>query len=502
MRASRFLGHATNGATRADIDLVVDIGIDAWLDAQFLMDRTISHWDWMVASGYSDVSYRGLTSPWDYSIWRQLIEAEDQLRQRVALAMLDIFVVSIADLVKRWPSFQMGFYMDVLLDHAFGNFRDLLSKITRTRAMGDFLTYVGSAKENGTGEMPDENYAREIMQLFTLGLYQLNQDGTYVVDANGAYLSTYSEVDVTQLARVFTGFEVDTSLAAMDIELARADLVIDPTLNETGSATFLGSTVSGGGYAAVEAALDIIFAHPNVPPFFAKAMIRALVTSNPTPAYVARVADVFVDNGAGVRGDIKAVVRSVLTDAEALSDDNLELASFGRVRAPVQRFTNWARSFNASPANDLWQVPTLESRSQHLGQSPGHAPSVFNFFQPDYAPKHSSTSNAGLVAPEFQIADEVTAIVYVNFMLKVVSEGLASGLVGDYSDLEALAADPVALVDEIALRLAAGQLSQETLEAIRSAIASISETAVDYAQTRIKAAMIMVLVSPEYLIQR
>ncbi len=502
-RASRFLGHATNGATRSDIDLVVDIGIEAWLDTQFLTPRSTSHWDWLVANGYSDASYATTPTLWDQSAWCQLISAEDQLRQRVAVTLLDTFVVSISSLRTNWSHFRMGHYMDTLLDHAFGNFRDMLSAITLTQAMGQFLTYLDSRKENARGEMPDENYARELMQLFTLGVYQRNQDGSLKTDADGNPLPTYSEQDVMQLARIFTGFIITPTIPITNPELSRADLIINQRYNETGSSTFLGSTVTGGGMEAVEAALDIIFAHANVAPFLALHLIQGLVTSNPSPQYINRVADVFSDNGNGVRGDMQAVVRAVLTDSEALSDANLTEPSFGKIRAPVQRFTNWARAFHASSASGLWLIETLEDRSTALGQSPGRAPSVFNFFEPDYIPSHNGLSSGGFVAPEFAIADEVTAIAYVNFMAQVVDKGLGnSDVVADYSDLEALADDPVALVDEVALRLSAWQLTSTALEVIRAGIEGISTTETGYALARAKAAVLLVLISPDYIAQR
>ncbi|WP_454798412.1 DUF1800 domain-containing protein [Novosphingobium lindaniclasticum] len=501
-RASRFLNQATNGATRTEIDAVVNGGIDVWLDDQFLIARGQSHWEWLVSQGYNGSQYKSNTSAWDYSIWRQIISYPDQLRQKVSLSLMDIFVVSLVDIPGNWKPFSIASYMDTLLENAFGNFRSLLSAITISPAMGEFLTYIGSKKQSSSGKIPDENYARELMQLFTIGLYELNLDGSYRLDSDGNPVETYTQDDVSQLARVFTGFSYASSDRSSP-EYRRMPLIISPGSNETGSATFLGFRVNGGGMAAVEAALDVIFQHSNVGPFFAKGLIQRLVTSNPTPGFISRVATVFNNNGNGVRGDMKAVVRAILKDNEARSDSLVTNDLAGMLKPPVQRLANWARAFRVNSVSGAWKVASTADARTAIGQSPGRSPSVFNFFQPDYSPSHTELEAHGLVSPEFQIADDLSIIGYVNFMSKAVNTGLVKNdVVADYSDLTPLAPDAKALVAEVNLRLAAGQLPLSTCLTIEQAVSTISINKTSGPLDRAKVAVLLVISSSDYLTQR
>jgi len=496
-QASRFLSQATNGATRAEIDALVASGIDSWLDSQFSMPRTTSHWDWLTAAGYGDPGFQKYIHSWDYSVWRQLIAAPDQLRQRVSLALLDILVVSIDGLVLNWKHFAMAGYMDLLLDHAFDNYRSLLGAITTNAAMASFLTFLNNRKAQ-QGSHPDENYARELMQLFTIGLHILNVDGTEVIGSDGNPIETYSQTDVSQLARVFTGLGYFSNDGSTPDHL-REPLVMRVRLNERGPSTFLGHTVHGGGMAAINAALDVIFAHPNVPPFVSRSLIQRLITSNPTPAYVARVAAIFADNGQGVRGDLRAVVRAILTDTEARDLPMFPSANTTKLRDPVQRFTNWARAFKASSASGRWLIGDLSEPATKLGQSPGHSPSVFNFFRPRYSPPNTAISDAHLVAPEFQITSEESVIGYVNFMNLVVTKGIGGDVTADYSDMMALASDGQALVNEVNLILAAGQLSGATLNTIQTAVESVSLSSPNCSEKRVFIAALLALSSPDFI---
>jgi len=499
-QASRFLGQATNGATRADIDALIQTGFQNWLDTQLNMPREIAHWDWLVSAGYSDESFKFVEDGWDRSMWRQLISAPDQLRQRVGLALLDMLVVSIQGPDIPWRPFGMSSYMDVLLDNAFGNFRNLLGAISTNCMMAFYLTFLDNRKSNGQGSQPDENYAREVMQLFTIGLHELNQDGTEKLGPDGKPIETYGQTDVSQLARVFTGLV----LASNDTNgphRFRPPLVMYDAINETGASTFLGKTVSGGGMGAINAALDIIFNHPNVAPFVSKNLIQRLVTSNPSPAYVGRVAAAFADNGQGVRGDMKAVIRAILLDSEARDLPFLPDPHAGKLRDPVQRFINWARACNARSKSGHWQIGLTSEPSFQLGQSPGRSPSVFNFFSPRYCPPHTAISDAGLVAPEFQITTEQSVIGYANFMAWSVNDGI-SDVTADYADLLPHASDSTALVDEVNLLLAAGQLSAGTVSTIRNAVDSIPFASAAGPDQRMRIAVMLALVSPEYLAQR
>jgi len=500
VQASRFLAQASMGATRTAIDAVVSRGFSGWMEDQFALPRATSHWDWLVANGYNVAANINGETGFDPTLWRQMIVEPDQLRQRVGTALLDMLVVGIGGVNLNWKQFATAAYVDVLMDGAFGNYRALLDAITTNAAMASFLTFLGNRKANAaTGAVPDENYARELMQLFTLGLHQLNMDGS-VRTAGGVPLETYGPADVSGLARVFTGLSLASTVSTTP-DRYRQPLVMTASLNETGSATFLGTTVSGGGMAAVKAALDTIFAHPNMPPFVSRQLIQRLVTSNPSPAYVGRVAAAFADNGAGVRGDMKAVVRAVLLDAEARGDAALTAASAGRLREPVMRLTGWARMANVASPSNAWGFGDTSSQSNRLGQSMGRSPTVFNFFRPGYAPPATAIASGGLVAPEFQITNEQSVVAYVNYMQALVANGTGD-VKPDYAPLVALAADAGALVEEVNLVLASGQLSAATIAAIRAAVESVSATAANGPVNRVGIALLLTLASPDYLTVR
>lgn len=498
VQASRFLAQATFGATRADVALVQSMGFSGWITEQISRPRT-AHWDWLVANGFNAATFINGQNGFDNTVWRQIISEPGQLRQRVGMALAEILVVSIDGVNQQWRQFSVAAYLDILLDNAFGNYRTLLERITTNAAMGAYLTFIGNRRANAaTGAMPDENYARELMQLFTLGLNRLNMDGT-VQMANGAPIDSYSQDDVTQLARVFTGLVLDSNDSTTPDRLRRP-LVINASIHETGASTFLGTTIPAGteGLAAVRLALDAIFAQPNVPPFVAKQLIQRLVTSNPSPAYVARVASVFANNGLGERGDLTAVVRAILLDTEARSDAVLTTASAGKLREPVIRFTNWARAFGATSPGGQWPIGNTSSSTTRLAQSFGHAQSVFNFFRPGYTPPNTSIATAGLVAPEFQITNELSVVGFINYMQTIIQNGTGD-VRGDYAALAALASDSQALVDEVNLVLAAGQLRAATVAAIRAAVDSIATTATNAALNRVYTAILLTLASPDYI---
>jgi uncharacterized protein (DUF1800 family) len=500
-QASRFLAQATAGATRSAIDAVVADGYAKWLDAQLAMPRTTSFWDWLVANGYAVAANNGNAAGFDAAVWSQLVTAPDQLRQRVGLALLDFLVVGVDGVNLSWRQFATAAYLDVLWDGAFGSFRDLLGAITTNAAMGSFLTFLNNRKANPqTGAQPDENYARELMQLFTLGLYQLNMDGTPKL-SGGQPIETYTQADVTQLARVFTGLQLASSDNGTPDRM-RQPMVMNAGMHETGGATFLGIATAGGdGNAQIKAALDGLFAHPNVAPFVAKQLIQRLVSSNPTPAYVGRVAAVFANNGQGARGDLKAVVRAILLDPEARGDAGLASASAGKLREPVLRLTGWARAFGAASPSNAWAIGDTSSPTGRLGQSPGRAPSVFGFFRPGYAPPATAIASAAMVSPEFQLVNEQSVIGYVNYMYQLVANGTGD-VKADYAAILAKAGDSAALVDEVNLLLAAGQLSPATVAAIRGAVDSIAATATGGPLNRVGVAIVLTLASPDYLTLR
>ena len=503
-QSSRLLAQSLFAATDTDVTAVQNQGYSAWLDAQFALPASQTGWDWLMANGYNDVSFISATLPMDYMIWKQLMGTSDQLRKRVALALSEIMVASINGVAVNWRSFALAAYWDTLTANAFGNFRTLLEAITLNPAMGYYLNTLGNQKATTAGRQPDENYAREVMQLFTIGLHELNTDGTEKLGTNGQPIETYTQSDVTNLARVFTGWNVDnTGSTATNLLYVKQPMVNTASLHETGASTFLGVTVPANATAteSLKIALDTLFNHANVGPFIGKQLIQRLVTSNPTTAYVGRVAAAFNNNGSGVRGDMKAVIKAVLLDDEARNDATLARTDFGRIREPMVRLVQWARTFNVTSPSDQYRRADTTAEATRLGQSPLRSPTVFNFFRPGFVPPNTALATAGQVSPELQIASEVTVAGYINYMQTVVKAGLADAVPAYASEL-ALVADTTALVDRLNLLLAANQLSAATLATIRTALASIAITTDAGKLNRVAAAVWLVMTAPEYLVQK
>jgi uncharacterized protein (DUF1800 family) len=499
--AARFLAQATPGATKAEITALQGTTYAQWLEAQFALPRGQSCYDWLMAHGYSDEAYRSNSQGFDAAIWHKLIAAADPLRQRVALALSEILVVSIFGVNTQWRQFAVGHYYDVLEGQAFGNYRALLDEVTLTTAMGIYLTYRNNAKANPTsGSEPDENYARELMQLFTIGLLNLDANG---VPSGG---ETYTAADVSGLARVFTGWERDDNDYPMNPppEVQRRPMVQNAKRYETGEKTFLGVTIPAGTSArdSLTIALDTLFHHPNAAPFVCRQLIQRLVTSNPSPAYVGRVAAAFANNGAGVRGDLKAVIRAILLDFEARDAATAAAPAFGKLREPLVRFLQWARAFNATSPSDAWAIGDLSDPGTRLGQSPLRSSSVFNFFRPGYVPPTSAIASAGLAAPEFQITTESSVAGYVNFMQRAVNGQGVGDLAADNASLLALAGDSAALLDELNLVLAAQQIPASRLASLKTALDTIAVTTDAGKLNRVKAALVLVLAAPEYVVQK
>jgi uncharacterized protein (DUF1800 family) len=440
------------------------------------------------------------------------------MRKRLALALSEMFVVSTSALDAFWPGSFMGAYWDVLVKGAFGNFRTLLEDVTLNPAMGRYLNTLGNQKEDAlTGRLPDENYAREVMQLFTIGLVQLNPDGTPRLGTDGRPIDTYTQSDVSNLARVFTGYVYDytgvtytkTPFQPYPIpspENARNRMRLDASRHSNLAATFLGITVPANtpGATALRIALDGLFNHPNVGPFLARQMIQRLVTSNPSPAYVRRVAAAFNDNGSGTRGDMKAFWKALLLDPEARTLPTQPGA--GKLREPMVRAVQWARTFNAGSPSGKWIIYDQSSSDYGLSQSPLRAPSVFNFFRPGYVPPRTALSAGGLVAPEFQLHNESSSVGYLNYLTDWISGTFGyDDVKADYTAMLPLASDAVALVSWLNMRLTAYQLSDATVRAIHTSLSGYAVTPsspVARKLNRIHAAILLVMASPEYLIQK
>jgi len=494
LQASRFLAQASMGATRENIARVQAIGYSRWLDEQMALPATQSRWDWLVSKGFNAIENKNSQNGIDAAVWRKLLSSPDSLRQRVTLALSEIVVASLDGFTGAWSAFTGAAYMDILEANAFGNYRTLLQQITLSVSMGEYLTYRRNAKADPKiGSMPDENYAREVLQLFTIGLLQLNADGTATTQ------ETYGQADISGLARVFTGWDQDLAGGTTDTpDYKKRPMVQVASKYETGEKVFLGTTIAAGTDATtcLNKALDAIFAHQNVGPFISRQLIQRLVTSNPAPAYVARVAAVFNNNGSGVKGDLKAVVKAILLDPEARAAAGTTSTTFGKVREPILRFAAWARAYNAASPTDAWAIGNTTDPSTRLGQSPLRSPSVFNFFRPGYVPPA-----LGVAAPEFQIVNESSVVGYVNYMQNAISRGVGD-VKADYTTLLPMADNVPALVDEINLVLAAGQLGPDSVTLIRNAVAAMP-TGTDAARAnRVYAALTLVIASPEFIVQK
>ena len=543
-QAARFLLQAQFSASDAEVATVQTLGYRTWLEQQFAASIGPTGWDWLNARGYAEVHadtrYFDRSYPGDYMVWNQLITAPDPVRKRLALALSEFFVVSLNGLDIAWRSHAMAHYWDILCAHALGNYRTLLEAVTLHPAMGQYLNTRGNQKENPTtGRVPDENYAREVLQLFSIGLYQLNPDGSEQRDAHGQRIETYSQSDISNLARVFTGYEFDQSANVVtelteskrkrkvgNMAYAQRPMVLVANRHSELEVRFLGSTLPAKtpGPQALQHALDTIFNHPNVGPFFARQMIQRLVTSNPSAAYVARVAAAFSDNGEGVRGDLRAVFSAVLLDDEARAPDGLHQPGFGKVREPMLRLVQWGRTFGLTSAHGSWKMGDLSNPGTQLGQSPLRAPSVFNYFRPGYVPPSTALVPVRAVAPEFQIVSETSVAGYLNFMMGVIRRGirvndpdLPHNVPGSKNpkngfDLQArydkeleLTFSAPALMGRLNLLLCAGQLSVATMGTLTRALEATPlapNASRDSRLDRVASAVLMVMASAEYLVQK
>ena len=511
--ASRFLGLASFGATEASIDDVVRLGARGWVDQQLALPQTLhmTHMDDFRQRNPGKQSWEYARNLLD-SFYKQAVNGPDQLRQRVVFALSQIFVVSMASSSVLDRSRCHTSFVDMLGRNAFGNFRDLLKEVSTHAMMGVYLSHRANQKEdllNGTS--PDENYAREVMQLFSIGLVKLNPDGTPKLDSAGKTIPTYSNTDVSGLAKVFTGWSWAPGGNSSDdyffADFPSSDIQIQPMQpyerhHSTSAKQFLGVTIPPNTTArpSLEIALDTLFNHPNTGPFISRQLIQRLVTSNPSPAYVSRVAAVFVNNGANVPGDMKAVIRAILLDDEARLPPRTGDGRQGKVREPVLRLTAWARAFAASSKTGDVRI---RQTTNNIGQTPLSAPSVFNYYRPGFVPPGSAIATAKLVAPEMQIITESQVTGYINFMSDSVTNGMGEGqdLTCSYTAEMALASNPTALIDRMDLLLTGKRMSLSTRSALRTAIESVPLTATDAKLNRARIAVLLTLCSAEFLIQ-
>ncbi|WP_375289403.1 DUF1800 family protein [Qipengyuania sp.] len=529
--AARFLLQTGIAASSRELESLRSEGYEPWLNRQ-MASPGVSAVRWLESNSFTaidDNRYYDMKDPGDHMAWFQLMDASGEVRIRAALALSEMFVVSLNGVDFRWKSQAMARYWDILSEDAFGNFRTLLEKITLNPAMGTWLNTLGNRAADGKGRQADENYAREVMQLFTIGLYELNNDGSPRLDSSGQPIETYGNSDVQELAKAFTGYDFDwtgtTEVPApggsgtvSTVDYALKPMTADPAkwrkprtsgYHSAEAKFFLGATIPAGTGPAesLRVALDTLFNHKNVGPFVARQLIQRLVTSNPAPGYVRRVASVFDNNGKGVRGDLAAVFRAIWLDDEALAGANASSNSFGKLREPILRLAQAARTFGGSSASGKWTIRNTSDPSSRLSQSPLRSPSVFNFFRPGYVPANSNVAANAMVAPELQLVDESSAPAYVNFMQRVLegTEWATRDLSLSFTDELALAHDSTALLDRLDLLLTAKQLSETSRSIILGALnaKSIAQTGDEKTKLRqVRTAVLLVMAAPEYLVQR
>ena len=531
--AARFLTQTTFGATPESIALVKRVGFGGWLNEQFRTPATL-HLPYVRArreeilartGGEDDGQASSRQEAW----WQAALTAPDQLRQRMAFALSEIFVVSEqGSLIESYEG--MANYYDLLLKHAFGNYRELLEDVTLSPIMGQYLSMVRNEKPNPvTGTEPDENYAREVHQLFTIGLNQLNTDGSMKLSAEGLPIVSYTQNDVVGLAHVFTGwgFAFDPANPPENLRshfrFGGSDdippMIFYPEFHDMEAKEIVGNIkvpANLSGSAELKIALDTLFQHSNVGPFIAQRLIQRFVTGNPSRGYIYRVATVFNNNGDGVRGDLGATLRAVLLDPEARNPVFVRQVSYGKLREPVLRVSALLRAFPPAPpvAGDArFFINLIDSIPN---QAPLKSPSVFNFFQPGYM-QPGEIAASGLFSPEFQITSEVSVISFTNAIHKIIQKGI-----GTLEDVTVkLNFDPsvallervqngttvneAALIDSLNVLLLGGQMSDGMAMSIRNAFATLPAdfgSLREQQSARVRMAVYIIATSPEFSVQK
>jgi len=497
----RFLEQSTFGPNDTLINYVQAIGVGAYLTEQ--LNLPSSGWPVLplqpstVPPGCDTICQRDNYSmyPLQIRFFTNSLYGHDQLRQRMIWALHQLFVVSGRDI--NLPSWMLP-YIQTLDRNAFGNYRQLLSEITLNPGMGHYLNMDTSTKNN-----PNENYAREVLQLFSVGTVLLNPDGTPQLDVNGDPLPTYDQATVTNFARVFTGWKLAANVAP-GVPDYITPMVLTAANHDTGSKTLLSGAVLPAGQTGdkdLKDALDNIFNHPNVGPYIATHLIHTLVTSNPTPSYVARVAAVFNDNGFGIRGDLSAVVAAILFDPEARSDPPSD-PNFGHLREPALFALNLLRALNAKSA-DLATTSDgyINPQTVSMGQDVFRPATVFSYYPADYLLPGSSS----VLAPEFGLLDTSATLKRANFVNTMVFSTIGvganspNGTALDLSGLQALASDPVQVVSYLNHLLLHGSMSASMQNSIVNAVSGISASNL---RLRAQQALYLVATSSQYQVER
>lgn len=533
--AHRFLSQATFGPSASSVADVKARTYGAWIDGQLVMPLGISHQQLATERNAAT----GGKHQFFYGFWQKALSSPDQLRQRMAFALSQIFVVSFADQCGASSGIGVASFYDTLTKNAFGSYRDLLQAISLHPMMGCYLSHLRNQKADpATGRVPDENYAREILQLFSIGLVQLNNDGTPKRDAAGKEIESYSQGDVSELARVFTGFSWDcpdypadncfkfwgTATRAGFPDPWTIPMKGYPKFHDGGGKSILGRSVTPqtDPMASLKQALDIIAAHPNVAPFISKQIIQRFVTSNPSKAYVSRVAAKFTSSG----GNLGQTLKAALLDDEARNPNLAQGASYGKVKEPILRYSHLLRAYAATSTSGYYLIGNTREAAYGLNQAPMFSPSVFNFYRPGYVAPGSKTAGLAMVAPELQIADETSMAGYISFLANTISTG-----VGNYGydgrgvgpDVQfpfnlstshiarKLAENPPELAEQINTALFGGAMSTELKADLIEAMNSIdyrsrtspTQSQIDSTfQRRVWTALTLAVASPEFLVQK
>lgn len=506
--AARLLNQASFGPSEAAIEQVVELGREQWIDWQIELPAS-SQVDYLtnLQSTFSvdeEISRMHRVEAW----WNIALRGDDQLRQRVAFALSEIFVISEkSNFFEEY--FGIANYYDLLAKHAFGNYRELLEAVTLSPMMGMYLSMLGNEKPNSERNIrPDENYAREVMQLFSIGLVELNQDGSAKLDEAGNTIPTYDQSTIEGFAHVYTGWHFNGTTENTwwywwDNYDAVKPMQAVQARHDTGSKKLLNGVVLPANQSAeldLTQALDNIFLHDNVAPFISKQLIQRLVSSNPSADYIARISTVFNDNGEGVRGDLGAVVKAILMDDEAQNGHVNFPNVFGKLREPILKATHLWRAFKAYSPNDRYQQGYPD---YFFNQAPLAAPSVFNFFSPSFSPPGVITEQ-GLVAPEFQITTENYAIRTSNFfaysaLWSHTPNGDVEQVILDFSEEIALDNDIEDLLEHLNILLMAGGMTDEMREILTD---MHNENVYGQPSERVADLVFLIMNSPQYSVQK
>jgi uncharacterized protein (DUF1800 family) len=532
MKASRLLTQATLGPDMKTIKSVAKTGIEPWIDDQLEKPASVyleqvrdifhvtNQWRLNHGDDSTDLDERANWSHFMYAWWENNMFNEDLLRQRVALALSEILVTSVETDLSAFGEGVASYY-DIFSKNAFGNYKDILKQVTYHPVMGFYLSHLNNPRTISSENIhPDENFAREVMQLFTIGLYELNNDGSRKTDANGKFIPTYNNDNIKEMAKVFTGLgpgaivpnewvaEPDFGYGIWITDMTKP-MKMYPNWHEPGEKTLLnGYAIPAGnsGDKDIELAVDHLFNHPNVGPFISKQLIQKLIKSNPSPQYIDRIASVFNNNGNGVRGDLKSVIKAILTDDEARNCEAINDPSNGKLKEPLLRFTQFARAIEKDQAyGNFWNIGY--SFWRETGQMIMSSPSVFNFFLPSFQPI-GPLADAGLIGPEFQIHNTKTSIGYMNMAYYWTRwESLFENWLDDnpnvstdFYKLEPLARNPEILLNYIDVLFTYGMLTDDTRKVIKETCNELIYN--DFKHNRASLATYLMLISPDFNIQK